>query len=107
MFFTKKMESQCLWPELPGLRLFNEVNEAVLRAAGACWSGGRQLVSWVLKAGVRREQITASYGTWCFSAPEDKSVWGKSLVGASWLISSIFHPVPFSFDFFLHFVSSN
>lgn len=107
LFFTKKMESQCLWPELPGLRLFNEVNEAVLRAAGACWSGGRQLVSWALKAGVRREQITASYGTWCFSAPEDKSVWGKSLVGASWLISSIFHPVPFSFDFFLHFVSSN
>ncbi|EMR67608.1 putative methylase involved in ubiquinone menaquinone biosynthesis protein [Eutypa lata UCREL1] len=73
------MESQCLWPELPGLRLFNEVNEAVLRAAGACWSGGRQLVSWALKAGVRREQITASYGTWCFSAPEDKSVWATSM----------------------------
>lgn len=71
------MATQCIWPEAPGLRRFHALSEGIFEVAGACWTGGRQLLSWALEAGARRDQITAGYGTWCFSAPEDKNVWGK------------------------------
>ncbi len=78
---------QCIWPESPGIGRFQQVMKATLEAAGGCWTGGRQLVSWALKAGASRDQITASYGTWCYSAPEDKKVWGRSSPDANsgWL----------------------
>ena len=72
------LAAQCIWPESPGLARFHAVMEATMKAAGGCWTGGRQLVSWALGAGVRRDQITAGFGTWCFSAPEDRKMWGKS-----------------------------
>lgn len=70
------LTSQCIWPDLPAISRFHEVHEKVTKAAGMSWTGGRQLVSWALKAGATRDQITASYGTWCFSAPEDRKMWG-------------------------------
>ena len=71
------LAAQCLWPELPGLLRFQSVMEATFRAAGGSWTGGRQLVSWALRAGARRDQIMAGFGTWCFSAPNDKRMWGE------------------------------
>ncbi|RYP46595.1 hypothetical protein DL768_007217 [Monosporascus sp. mg162] len=73
------LEMQCIWPELPGVLRFNEVIKATHEAAGGCSTGGRQLVSWALKAGASRAQITASYGTWCYSAPSDRKLWATAM----------------------------
>ncbi|KAM5354267.1 hypothetical protein ACJ41O_000917 [Fusarium nematophilum] len=71
------MQMWCFWPELPGLLKFHEVSSKILLANGGQDKGGRKLVSWALRAGVAREDITASFGTWCYSAPDDRRVWGK------------------------------
>jgi SAM-dependent methyltransferase len=71
------LEMQCVWPPLPGVLRFNDLTRKTVDAAGGCSTGGRQLVSWALRAGATRAQITAGYGTWCYSAPEDRKLWGK------------------------------
>lgn len=71
-------EAECIWPELPGLVKFHKFVVGTMVAGGGSSTSGRQLLSWALKAGVGRDQITASYGTWCYSTPADKNVWGRS-----------------------------
>ncbi|RTE80412.1 hypothetical protein BHE90_005114 [Fusarium euwallaceae] len=73
------MHMWCFWPEIPGLLKFHENQIRVLVANGGQDKGGRQLVSWALKAGVARQDITASFGTWCYSDPEDRRVWAESM----------------------------
>lgn len=46
-------------------------------AGGASVKAGAELVSYALKAGARRDQITASFGTWTFATPEERKMWGK------------------------------
>ncbi|KAF4449250.1 delta-24-sterol methyltransferase [Fusarium albosuccineum] len=75
------MHMWCFWPELPGLFKFHENQLNILEANGGQVKGGRQLVSWALKAGVARDDITASFGTWCYSAPEDRRAWAESMKG--------------------------
>ena len=70
--------TECIWPEIPGLVKFHKFIVESINAAGGSSTGGRQLLSWALKAGVGRGQISASYGTWCYSTPADKKVWGRS-----------------------------
>ena len=72
------LESECSWPQLPGILKFHDFTVGLIKGAGGSTTGGRQLLSWALKAGVDRSQITASYGTWCYSTPADKKVWGRS-----------------------------
>lgn len=72
-----EMKMWCIFPELPPLLRFHEIAAKTLVANGGQDKGGRQLVSWTMKAGVAREDITASFGTWCYSAPEDRLPWGK------------------------------
>lgn len=74
------MHMWCFWPELPGLLKFHETQIKTLISNGGQDKGGRQLVSWVIKAGVARENITASFGTWCYSALEDRQAWGECLL---------------------------
>ncbi|KAK7757093.1 hypothetical protein SLS62_000640 [Diatrype stigma] len=73
------LATQCIWPESPGLRRFFEVTEGIFKVAGTCWTGGRQLLSWALKAGATRDQIQAGFGTWRFTALEDKNVWATAM----------------------------
>ena len=70
-------ETDCIWPEMPGLVKFHSFIAETINAASGSSTGGRQLLSWALKAGVDRGQIAASYGTWCYSTPADKKVWGR------------------------------
>jgi len=65
------------WPELPGLAKSHQLQLETHRLAGGSVDGGTKLVSWALKAGVRREQVTATMGTWCYSTPEERQVWGE------------------------------
>ncbi|KAF7546298.1 hypothetical protein G7046_g9337 [Stylonectria norvegica] len=73
------MHMWCIWPEIPALLKFHDLSIKTLEANGGQGKGGRQLVSWVMKTGVTREDITASFGTWCYSAPEDRRAWGGAM----------------------------
>lgn len=72
------LETECSWPEMPGLLKFHDFTVGLIKDAGGSTTSGRQLLSWALKAGVKRDQITATFGTWWYSAPAEKEVWGKS-----------------------------
>lgn len=71
------MHSWCAWPETEGLRKFHRLMVATLVANGGEDKGGRKLLSWVLEAGVDREDVEAGFGAWCFSTPGEKRVWGE------------------------------
>ena len=64
------------YPEPPVLRRYHEVQVALMRASGGQVQAGPRLVSWAMEAGARREQITASFGTWTYSTPEEREIWG-------------------------------
>ena len=67
----------CAWPELPALVRFHEFAAALHSSAGGSRTAGRQLVSWALKAGAKREQIAVSFGTRCYSLPEERKMCGE------------------------------
>jgi hypothetical protein len=73
------LETECLWPELPGLLQFHDFSKSAITSSGGSVTAGRQLLSWTLRAGVRREQIAVSFGTWCYIEPRDKQAWGITL----------------------------
>jgi ubiquinone/menaquinone biosynthesis C-methylase UbiE len=73
------LKAECVWPESSGLLKFHQFAAGMMNAAGATSTGGRQLLSWALKAGMERDRITVSYSTWSYSTPSEKKVWGKSL----------------------------
>lgn len=70
------MRMWSFWPQLPELEKFLQIQLATHEAAGATNIAGPQLISWALKAGVRREQVSMSVGTWCYSEPKERHVWG-------------------------------
>ena len=69
-----------VYPEFPGLLDMNKMLCAVHEANGAHVNGGTQLVSWALSIGVKREEMIASAGTWCYSTPEERQMWGGTMV---------------------------
>lgn len=71
------MQMWCISPELPPLLQFHSIQIKTLIANGGQEKGGRSLLPWALKAGVAREAITLSFGTWCFSQAEDKKAWSE------------------------------
>ncbi|KAI0129628.1 S-adenosyl-L-methionine-dependent methyltransferase [Xylariales sp. AK1849] len=73
-------ESECIWPESPGLLNFHSFIAKFIKISGGSPTAGRQLLSWALKAGVRRGQITASHGTWSYSTEHEKKVWAQAMV---------------------------
>ena len=70
------LETECVWPELPGLLKFRKFAGDMMTAAGGSSTAGRQLLSWALRAGVMREHVTVSYGTWSYSTLDERRVWG-------------------------------
>lgn len=71
------MQMWCMFPELAGLVKFHELMVKTILANGGQDQGGRRLVSWAVAAGVPRDRIEASFGTWCYSDAPDREVWGK------------------------------
>ena len=71
-------ETECIWPESPGLSKFHKFTAETMSATGGTPTAGRQLLSWALKAGVERDQITLSYSPWSYDTPSDKRIWGRS-----------------------------
>ncbi|KAL1857539.1 hypothetical protein Daus18300_010297 [Diaporthe australafricana] len=76
------LETECVWPDLPGLAKFHALAAAFIRMGGGSPRAGRQLLSWALQAGVPREQVTPGLGSWCYSEPEERKVWAQGMVDA-------------------------
>jgi ubiquinone/menaquinone biosynthesis C-methylase UbiE len=70
------LRTWCYWPDLEGLRNYHKLQVDTHEAAGGNASGGRQLVSWAIKAGASRDKIEASFGTWCYSDADERAMWG-------------------------------
>ncbi|RMY02437.1 hypothetical protein D0867_11055 [Hortaea werneckii] len=64
-------------PQLSGLEKTHRLLMTVHEAAGGSIDGGAKLVSWAMQADATRDQITASFGTWCYSTPEERAIWGE------------------------------
>lgn len=71
--------SEAVWPEMEALVKFHELVVGMMEGGGGSSTAGRELVSWALKAGVQREQITATYAAWGYCKREDKEIWGEFL----------------------------
>ncbi|KAK5114062.1 hypothetical protein LTR85_010368 [Meristemomyces frigidus] len=67
------------YPDLPAISKFQEMLVATHKSAGGNCNAGTELVSWAMKAGARREQITATMSTWCYSTPDERRVWGGAM----------------------------
>ncbi|KAF7188348.1 putative methyltransferase C1B3.06c [Pseudocercospora fuligena] len=74
------MRMWCFYPETKELVAFHKLIQAVMQSSGGAPDTGVRLVSLVMEAGVKRERIEASMGTWCYSTPEERSVWGGTFV---------------------------
>lgn len=70
-------ETECIWPELPGLFKFHRFAANMMKAAGGTSKAGRLLLPWAANAGVERSQITLSFSTWSYQTPSDRKTWGK------------------------------
>ena len=73
------LQSEVVWPEIPALLKFHELVVASITKAGGSVTGGRQLLSWALRAGAEREEVQAGLGSWCYGNVTDKKVWGMLL----------------------------
>jgi ubiquinone/menaquinone biosynthesis C-methylase UbiE len=71
-------ETECIWPESSGLLKFHKIVATMMKGAGGTTTAGRQLLSWAIKAGVHRDQITLSYDTSLYSKPEETKAWCES-----------------------------
>jgi SAM-dependent methyltransferase len=65
-------ETESIWPELPGLAKFHTLMVGHMSSGGGTPTAGRQLVSWALKAGAERSQVTLSYSTHLYSTPSER-----------------------------------
>lgn len=67
------------YPPLPGLLDFHKLVMATMESNGGHNDMGARLVSLAMKAGVPRNQIQASMGTWCYATREDREPWGETM----------------------------
>lgn len=77
-----EMVSWSWWPRLGPLQQSFQIHLATHEANGGSNTAGTQLISWALKAGASREQITATMGTWCYNERAEKEGWGMSMFGS-------------------------
>ncbi|KAI5358621.1 putative methyltransferase type 11, S-adenosyl-L-methionine-dependent methyltransferase [Septoria linicola] len=67
-----------VWPEREGLVETYKALMAVMKAAGGSDDLGARLVNLAMQAGVERGDIQASMGTWCYSTPEERQMFGNT-----------------------------
>ncbi|EME80241.1 uncharacterized protein MYCFIDRAFT_78002 [Pseudocercospora fijiensis CIRAD86] len=74
------MRMWSFYPETQELSAFHRLIRRVMESSGGAPDTGVRLVSLVMQAGIERERIEASMGTWCYSTPEERAVWGGTFV---------------------------
>ncbi|KAF3920968.1 Cycloartenol-C-24-methyltransferase [Dactylellina cionopaga] len=72
-------ETESVWPELPGLCKFHKLMVGLMSSGGGTSTAGRQLLSWALKAGVERRQITLSYSALSYQTPSGRQTCSQGL----------------------------
>ncbi|KAI9708717.1 MAG: hypothetical protein M1820_003672 [Bogoriella megaspora] len=72
-------ETNSVWPELPELGMFHKLMAGLMSAGGGTPTAGRQLLSWALKAGVERSQITLSYSTTSYNTSSERKTCSQGL----------------------------
>ncbi|KAI1361370.1 S-adenosyl-L-methionine-dependent methyltransferase [Xylaria arbuscula] len=76
------LDTEVIWPPIPGVLKFHEEFEIkIITDRGGHRDAGRQLLSWALRAGARREQVTTSFSTWSYTEPEDRMLWASGMIG--------------------------
>ncbi|MEV6262739.1 methyltransferase domain-containing protein [Streptomyces sp. NPDC051784] len=61
------------YPEVPGMREWQELYHRVARGNGGEPDAGRRLLSWARQAGFT--DITPTAASWCFATPENRAWW--------------------------------
>ncbi|KAJ7064749.1 S-adenosyl-L-methionine-dependent methyltransferase [Mycena amicta] len=84
-------------PASEGLTKWHPMYERTARANGGEPNAGRVLLSWALKAGIPREHIETTVGTWCFSEEEEKKwwsgTWAERVVGSALAETAVGHGI--------------
>jgi ubiquinone/menaquinone biosynthesis C-methylase UbiE len=65
------------YPDTAVMRKWLQVQLAVHEASGGSNAAGCSLIAWAMKAGAKREEISAGMGTWMYSTAEEREVWGE------------------------------
>ncbi|KAF7302379.1 Methyltransf-25 domain-containing protein [Mycena chlorophos] len=65
-------------PPSEGMTRWHTMYQRTARANGGEPNAGRVLLSWALKAGIPREGIETTIGTWCFASQADKEYWSQT-----------------------------
>ncbi|KAF2166480.1 hypothetical protein M409DRAFT_54823 [Zasmidium cellare ATCC 36951] len=73
------MRMWSFWPESEPLKQFHKLITLVMGANGGYPNIGPRLVSLAMQAGIPRERVQASMGTWCYSTREEREVWGGTM----------------------------
>lgn len=69
------------YPALEGIKDYLDTVSAVLTANGADPDIGMKLLTVMLEAGFKREQIKSTAGVWSYVEQDKKSMWVRSLTG--------------------------
>ncbi|RAL08530.1 class I SAM-dependent methyltransferase [Aspergillus homomorphus CBS 101889] len=64
------------YPELPGLKRWQELYDRVARRNGGEPNAGRYLHVWARRAGF--EEVDCAVSSWCFARPEEVSWWSET-----------------------------
>jgi len=72
---------QAVYPPNSSLDECLHVVAESLKANGSATDAGIRLKHWTVQAGVEREKIEASAGTWCYNTPEGRRVWAAHWPG--------------------------
>ncbi|KAI0973323.1 S-adenosyl-L-methionine-dependent methyltransferase [Xylaria arbuscula] len=76
------LDTETIWPPIPGVLNFHENFEIkIITDRGGHRDAGRQLLSWAIRAGAKREQITTSFSTWSYTEREDRTLWASGMIG--------------------------
>ncbi|KAI0154568.1 S-adenosyl-L-methionine-dependent methyltransferase [Xylariaceae sp. FL1272] len=75
------LDTEVMWPPLPGmLKFHHDLEVKLIVGRGGSATAGRELLSWALKTGVKRDQIKTSFSTWSYTEPEDRKLWASGMV---------------------------
>lgn len=79
------MRMWSMYPDTPTMRKCIQTQLATHEASGGSNAAGPSLIAWAMKAGAKREDVTATMGTWMYSTPDERRVWGELIMAGSHL----------------------
>ncbi|KAJ7608778.1 S-adenosyl-L-methionine-dependent methyltransferase [Roridomyces roridus] len=87
------LDAMTWFPANDGVKLWHTTHDKVGRSNGGEPNAGRRLLSWALQAGLKREQVTATASTWCYTTPEElawfSESWAERVVSSSFAESAL------------------